>query len=201
MCFLDSITLDVIKEVVTTVTLGVGAYVAWSGLSTWKNQIKGGHQYNIAKNLLLNTYYYKEAMFGLRSQVIWNSEYPLIPAAELILKSEFEIKYINVSYAYLKRWERVEKLKPIIYGAILECQVIWGNELRVLYDKIFKLERKVFVEIGLYLDALKNEILDKESVNYKLINDSFDDANDLFRKDFNPLLEQIEKFIKPKLKL
>lgn len=107
----------------------------------------------------------------------------------------------QIAYAYQKRWERVVKIKPKIYEQILETQVVWGDKLKDVYDKIFKLEFKVYLEFGKFIEAKNGSSYEKEKWDSKLIYDLFDDNNDAFRKAFNPLLKQIEEVLKPKLKL
>lgn len=190
--------LNILKEIVTICATCVAACVALSGLHTWKNQIKGRDHYDLAKKLLFHTYKYKEAVFALRHRTFTAGEYPKLDPQD-IHRSEDARRYSNMLHAYERRWERVEEIKPHIYEAILESQVIWGDDLRDIYDKIFKIENELRLEISLFLKEIEPESFGKYEPNKKYITDTFND-DDIFRQKFNPLLVKIENYIKPKLK-
>lgn len=193
------ISITDIKEFVTIVTLCVGSYVALRGLNAWKNQFKS-HEYTLAKNILIQAYKYREAMKTLRNSAVWTYEYPSFdgPTSHL---GDARKKYLQMAYVYQKRWDRVEMLKPELWELLLESEVLWGQDLKNIFVDIFRLEFKVYRQVSAYLASLDDANDYKEKFEKDLIYDSFKDETDSFRQQFNPLLAEVEKYIKSKLKM
>ncbi len=59
-----------IRELVTIVSFIIGSYVALVGLSTWKKQIKGRTEYDLAKSALRTVYKAREAILFARNPFI-----------------------------------------------------------------------------------------------------------------------------------
>lgn len=193
------LTLGYVKDIVTIITLVIGSYVALRGLQTWKSQLKGSQDYNLAKSLLLSLYKYKEALFQLRNPAVWTYEYPKFTNEELDEMHHDERNYRNIVYAYQKRWERVIQIKPALHEMIFESQVLWENTIKELFEKLFKLEYEL-------QDALTNHIENKNPnkrsqmvPDYDLVFDKLNE-DDGFRKRVNPIINEIQSLLKEKIK-
>lgn len=195
-------TLANIKDIVMIFTLSMGAYVGFRGLQAWKIQLKGNQDYNLAKSMLINIYKYKESMFQLRHPAVWTYEYPEFTREELDKMNHTQKSYREISYAYQKRWERLIKIKPALYEMVLESQVLWGNSLREIIEKLFKLEFQLQSAISNYIEARnpdknRSDVLKPDS---ELVFDSLCD-DDSFRVKINEIIKEAEDNLKPRLKL
>ncbi len=59
--------LPLIKDIVLICTVIVAAYVGLKGLSTWRSQVHGQTEYDLAKRILRATYKAREAIHGVRN--------------------------------------------------------------------------------------------------------------------------------------
>lgn len=188
-----------IKEIIL---LGVSVgmlYVALEGLHVWKRQLVGKDEYDLAKKLMFNFYQYREAMSMVRHPAVWAFEYPKDEGQELQWQDS-SVRHKGLIHAYGKRWEKLGEIKALILTAILESQVLWGDDLRKICDKIFKLEHEIYVEISFYLQKMDPEQKIEDKCDLKKIYDSQDENKDYFRLKFAPLLKEVEDYLLPKIR-
>jgi len=145
------LSLSDLTDIFKIAFLGVGAYAAVSGLHTWKRQLKGKHKYELAKSLLLETCKYREAFNALRNPFVWNFEYPTFIDDEAMSPKDKEYK--KITYVYKNRWSTVQKLKPKLGELILESEIIFGEEIKKIYDEIAVIESEVRFAIHDYIEA------------------------------------------------
>lgn len=183
----------------TIITLSTGAYVALKGLQTWKKQLKGSQNYNLAKSMLVNLYKYKETINQFRHPAIWGNEYPEFAAEELKKMNAQEKSYQEKTHAYQKRWENIVQVKPLLLENLIESQVLWGQDLQTYFQQLFKLEFQLRTAITNYLQAIKpystKDNIDKDN---ELIWDTLSE-DDPFRIKLNKVICEIEKQVKPYL--
>ena len=48
--------ISIAKDWLTLIIAGCGVWVAWQGLRTWRRQLKGTSQFDVAKRLMLKVY-------------------------------------------------------------------------------------------------------------------------------------------------
>ncbi|HAT1776023.1 hypothetical protein D7217_11305 [Legionella pneumophila] len=196
MCF-ENLTLTNIKDFVTIITLSIGAYVACIGLQTWKKQLKGSQNYNLAKSMLINLYKYRESLNQVRHPAIWGNEYPKFSPDELINMSPQERSYQEKTHAYENRWSNINQIKPILLENLIESQVLWKQDLSTHFQKLFKLEFQLRTAVIHYLQVIKphsaKDSLEKSDED--LIWDTLNE-NDPFRIKINEVIYEIEKHVK-----
>lgn len=200
MCF-ENLTLTNIKDVVTIITLSIGAYVALQGLHTWRRQLKGSQNYNLAKSMLINLYKYRESLNQFRHPIIWGNEYPKFSPEESMKMSPEEKYYQEKTHAYEKRWSNINQIKPVLLENLIETQVLWGQDLQTHFQQLFKLEFQLRTAVINYLEIIKpySEKGNIEKSDKDLIRDTLSES-DPFRVKINEVIDGIEKHIKPHLK-
>ena len=198
----DITTLSNIKDITTIVTLSIGSYVAWQGLKTWKTQLKGTQNYDLAKSTLLNLNKYVESLHQVRNPAIWRYEYPKSTDIEKFNTNPDENPYKKKCYVYQNRLDKVYNIKPYLQENLLEIEVLWGEKLKNNFKKLFDLESKLFSEIIIYIEFFKHT----HDVHKNMC--SFDKKiiyatkeNDPFRDKINKIRTEIENDIQPYLKL
>lgn len=197
--------INLVKEVFLTGTAITGVYVAIQGLDTWKQQLKGQADYNLARSLLINTYKYRDALYFVRN--------PIMTGAELALTQEEKqgaLTYNEESYrgnvkAYQKRWDAVLKCRNEISADIIEAEALWGKAMPKIIRNLINQEDELYRQINHFL-AIKNPNLsndekdfDRKNFNRKFLYDSFDDTKDPFRLSFSEALLPIESYLRGKL--
>ena len=136
--------MGLLKDAILFVPAYVGAGVAVWGLWTWKRQLQGSDQYQVAKRLLKATLEYRNAIqearnpFGLAETEAGGPE--------------------NERQRMALRWER--KFEPIgrtrtsLEAELLEATVLWGGDIRGQFDPLFSLEGELFVMALEQVDAV-----------------------------------------------
>ncbi|MDP3559858.1 MAG: hypothetical protein Q8R79_05895 [Legionellaceae bacterium] len=200
MCF-ENLTLINIKDVATIITLSIGAYVALQGLHTWKRQLKGSQNYNLAKSMLINLYKYRESIDQFRRPAILGNEYPKFSPEESMNMSLQEKSYQEKTHTYQQRWSNLTQVRPILLESLIESEVLWDEDLRTHFKQLFKLESQLYFAAVNYLEAIKpySEQGNIEKSDKDLIWDTLSE-NDPFRVKINEVIYEIEKQIKPYLK-
>lgn len=198
--------ISVVKDVVLVAAPATGAVVAVKGLNTWRRQLKGQSDYNLSKDVLINLYKYRDALFFVR--------HPLMTGAELKLPEgvdEKELKYAEVNYlrtvtAYQNRWGKVVEVRSKLQTNIVEIEALWGAGLAQKLKNIFVHEQNLMFNISSYLRVLNPSIyedekkFDREQVDRKMLYDNLNDESDTFRGEFKKTLTPLEDELREKLK-
>src|SRR3989304_91489 len=66
--------LTFVKDIVTLISLAVAALVAIKGLQTWRRQLKGTADYDLAKRLLKAAYRLRDALQAVRNPFMSSGE-------------------------------------------------------------------------------------------------------------------------------
>ena len=61
--------ISIAKDWLTLIIAGCGVWVAWQGLRTWRRQLKGTSQFDVAKRLMLKVYQVRRDIEYCRSSV------------------------------------------------------------------------------------------------------------------------------------
>jgi hypothetical protein len=184
-----------------------GAIVAVKGLGTWKRQLKGQFEYELSRRILVTLFKYRDAIAGVRHPAMWGYEMPKPPAEEMENMSDADIHYYGTSKAYQARWDRVQTERTSLYADLLQSEALWGVALKDLFKALFSLEHELMVTIQGYLsmtnpavseiekEALRNISAKRRDIMY----DDQSEKGDSFKQEFQGALEEIEKYLKPKL--
>lgn len=198
--------ISFLKDVVVVAAPATGAIVAVKGLSTWRRQLKGQSDYNLAKDVLINLYKYRDALFFVR--------HPLITGAELKLPEgidEKELKYAEVNYlrtetAYQNRWDKVVEVRSKLLTNLVEVEALWEADLALQLKNMFEHEKELMFNISCYLRVINPSIdaedkkFDREHVDRRMLYDTLKDESDTFRMAFKKTLTPLEDALRDKLK-
>ena len=205
MTWIECVSL--IKDLIIGGAAITGTVVAIKGLNTWKRQLKGNSEYNLSRRLLVSLFKYRDAIKGVRHPAIWTNEMPSPPEDEVQDMTEEKLRFYGTSKAYQARWEKVQNERTSLYADLLEAEALWDDKLKGLYKVVFDLEHELATRIRNYLD-LMNPDTDKEykeairkimKESRDIMYDKFNDEKDEYIMDFKVGVENIEKYLKPKL--
>jgi hypothetical protein len=100
----------------------VGAVtIAGLGLGTWRRQLRGTTEYDLARRLLLQVYRLRDAIDHVRQPFMSIEE-----AGERKEGVPWEIA------AYDQRWQGVREAMVALAAAVAESEVLWGSEVTAL---------------------------------------------------------------------
>lgn len=200
---------DMIYKTITALVAGIGVFIAFNGLQTWKKQLKGKSDYELAQRLMLLTIKYRQAMTELRNPMVWHSENFIPPQEQKQGMTDAQINDYIRSRNYEERFKQVEKIKPALIEAIFETEVLWGENIKNSYEDLFKLEYEVTTAISEYINNkdrradhtdLSDKKIEQAKHNLALRDDTLDE-NDIYVKEFEILFNKIKKQVEPYLKL
>jgi hypothetical protein len=192
------------KDFFTFIFTLAGLIIAWVGLATWKKQIKGSKNFEMAYNFHYSMLKLRNAIEYVRNPAIFPSEnnkaiqYSKDKYPE---KPEEEIKKDSNLYVYEMRWEKINNALKEMESHLLAIEVLWGPEILTL---IKPLNRKI-IELN---SALKQMFgppeyrVKKLDELYGIIYDKSNWINgekDPFNKEISQIIEKITNYIKNKI--
>lgn len=121
------------KDIVSTIGTVGALIIASFGLYTWRRQLKGTSQYEVAKKVMLLTYQVCDAIQVVRHPLVYLSK----AEVESGRKLEEEIRIYEERLTILNnKWVELR-------AAVLEAKAIWGIEAESQFDIL----RKVIGEL------------------------------------------------------
>jgi hypothetical protein len=199
------IAMPIIKDIIITCAAAIGAIVAILGLKTWRKELRGKTEYDLARNILRTTYRVRNAIQIVRNPWMTTSEYS--PKTEPQDSNISENKSNDaVTYAYEKRWEYVSKALVDLDVYILEAEALWGSSILEKVKPLHKCVSILLANLNMYLRSLHDRryaerLNDKfyEKVNDIIYSKSDDPEKDEFYKEVIDAVKGIETIVKPHL--
>lgn len=198
--WLLALSLIDIKNIVTIITLSIGAYVAYQGLKEWKAKLIGHQNYNLAKDLLILFYKYDDAIKHVRHPFMWTSEYPEFTDDELNNMTNEEKTFKETLYAYQARWSKISEIKPLLREKVLEAKAIWDDSISNIFVELNKIENELWRAINAYVSNKNPTSCDQKKVDDNVVFDYLQDSDE-FRQKIQQEIQKIEVILKPLLKL
>jgi hypothetical protein len=195
------------KDFVLSGAAITGAIVAVKGLGTWQRQLKGQSEYELSRRILVSVFKYRDAINSLRHPAMWAYEMPSPPVDKARDMSHEQLQFYGTSKAYQARWEKVQNERTTLYADLLEAEALWGSELNNLFKVVFDLEHELFTEIRRYIELINPDTKEASKEAIRNINnerrhimyDNLSEEGDEYKNDFKAGVENIEKYLKPKL--
>ena len=189
-----------ISNIITALSVFGTAIIALLGLRSWQNEMKGKTEYEIARKVMRSAYRLVQELNYSRSPL---QNLPFPDGSEKN-KEEKNLEAHRKLYSDL--------LHPIfdaytdLESCILDAQVIWGEEITVLAHNIKRCVHKYQNALELNLDNIQDrgEIFrdDREiAKENKKILYAFGESDNVFTKEIQDSLNNIELFIRPRLGL
>lgn len=182
----------------------LGVVVAYLGLVTWKRQLKGTAEYELARRMLSNTYRLRDAMRGVRQPWILPDEV-VTALTDQGVKDTAEEALRNRA-VYAERWNRVSAAWRELAVEVTEAEVLWSLPEEELTSGLRKCTGKLYSAVMRFFDpevqpgaATQTPGLDQRwrATIYAQINDSDPDE---FRDELEAAVRQVEKIVRPHLK-
>ena len=196
-----------LKDLILSGAVITGTVVAIKGLSTWQRQLKGQSEYDLSRRILVSLFKYRDTINGVRHPAMWTYEMPTPPDEDAKGMSRDQISFYSTSKAYQARLDKVQNVRTNLYADLLEAEALWGDELKELFKVVFDLEHELFTSIRHYIElinpdtneASKEAIRNIDKKRRDIMYDDLSDEGDEYKNDFKVGVENIEKYLKPKL--
>lgn len=193
--------ISIAKDWLTLIIAGCGVWVAWQGLKTWRRQLKGTSQFDVAKRLMLKVYQIKQDIEYCRS--------PIRNIALITHDAEGNpIPKNQQMYASTKKdmWERFDKIVKTfneIEMLLFEAEIVLDKKVRELFRPISEvcLQLRSSIRKNLaYSDPQRKNCsdTDAESKKYNELEEIiYAQDGDAIQARVDSAVREIEKFIKP----
>ena len=100
---------SVLASVAALIGASFAAFIGCRGLSTWKCQLKGGANHDLARRILISVYHYKDAIARTRSPLMFPEEKR--PKRRATPSSDYKVEeFEGRKRAYARRFKRVYAL-------------------------------------------------------------------------------------------
>ena len=193
--------LSLFREILLLAATIGGVIVAGMGLNTWKKQLKGAAEWELARELLRSLYEVRDAIEGLRSRLITGGE--MVAASERSTP-EGARGYSDTDRnrtegeAFRLRWRRATDARSGLDAAILEAEVLWGQEAVVSFTGLGHIYIELASRLETYLSLLEHDPLNELIIDGRralLVG-----GDEEFEHRVEAALGTAEEFIRSKLK-
>ncbi|WP_448649276.1 hypothetical protein [Pseudomonas corrugata] len=203
-----SLTKDVFSifgTVISAVTVGVAIYFGRAGLHTWRKQLRGSADHDLARRLLIELYKLRDVIKRARSPVIFSFETAPFEGEERSNDPQQD-SYDGSARAYRRRLTAMDEARGPLLATMLEAEAVWGIELKELMEHVFKLEREFVNYVLLYLSSIspgvsvqtlsaRQQLLEKRrDVMYELSS-----PDDIYWVEMKQALLEVEKNLRARL--
>jgi len=203
-----SLTKDVfsiIGTIISATAVAVAFYFGREGLHTWRRQLRGSADHDLARRLLIELYKLRDEIQRARSPAIFSFEG--VPfEGELVSEDPKQASYAFNERAYRRRLIAMDGARNPLRATMLEAEAIWGHDLKVLMEHVFKLEREFVIYVRLHLmsidpqrtvqgDLSRQQLLgQRRNVLYDL-----DSADDVYWGEMMQALRGVENHLRARL--
>jgi hypothetical protein len=129
--------------------------VAIIGLTTWKKELKGKSEYQLAKEVLKSVYRVRGGFNHVRNPMLDGREYPedtILPNGMVYPEKEYEAQ----CFAYDNRWKYLMEALKELEEKHLMAVVEWGPEHQEKIQPIRACAFELEFQIRQYLEDLRN---------------------------------------------
>lgn len=188
-----SLTKDVVSIVGTIGALIIGGL----GLFTWRRQLRGTSEYEVAKKAILKTYEVQQALQTVRNPMLYLSKEEVEAGRRL----EEEQRIYSERMTYLnEKWAELQTIR-------LEAKVIWGKEAQDSFNEIQQrignLRGAIWLHFwmkgayagpGATVDNSPERVIENDKIVY------FTSEEDEFSQQIAESTAKVENFFGPKVR-
>ena len=196
-----------VKDLITIASLIAASVIAGMGLYTWKKQLVGTTEYELAKRILKATYRLRDTLENVRNPLIYAGEQnQAMKEANLELDSNAPDNERKRSIAvYGLRWKGVVSNLQDLQLEAIEAEAVWGTDVKKQILGIQHNVIELFSAIQMYhIYAFKPrrgereiEVIEKfEKIIYTVPGEQVDEYSSKLLAEVN----KIESLVKPYLK-
>lgn len=197
------------NSVATSMAALVAAGVAFVGLRTWREQLTGRTEYELARRLFRRVLEVRDAIAAAR--------HPFMSAAELseaVKRAGIEAKPEDAMasrLAYGERWNRVSNALSDMQVDLLEAEVLWGDAIQSAASELHGCAATLYGAIRAYLREIERDGPFRDAAAEQRAIDHFDRSSeivflgaagsDAFADRVQGAVQQFEGLLRPKLRL
>jgi len=193
------------REVVLISVAVIGAIVGILGLRTWRRQLKGQSEYELARRYLRAIYDYRDALNSARNSFISTGE--MLAAWIEAGYEEKEFSPLDDSgrsdgAVYTRRWKDVVAAFTKLHVEVIEAEVLWGKKAHECYMPLDTCARQYYSAMQQYVHykAGRRKYDNDKIFKIESIIWSGADEEGVYEKSIEDAVAAVEAWLKPKLK-
>ena len=191
--------MTIIKDSLTGIAAAVAVGVAIAGLKTWKRQLHGNTEYDLARRLLRATYKLREAINFVRAAFIPAGETDkALEDAGLKDAPVAEREKRAQELVYQARWKPVIQARIEFDAELLEAEALWGPEMQPLGLAVKQCMGELVAALQRYLSHRMPDDLERYQAIHDIV---FGSEDDEYTKRLQVAIAAIENSLRPHLKL
>ena len=175
------------------------------GLATWRKQLKGKTEYELARGVLVAVYRLRNAVSYFRNPFMTAGEISASMEREG-MKAELadrEYRFKSTSAVFRKRWEKISDASTDLEINAIEVEVLWGRGIQEALVGVSRLISDLNFNVGWYLRELggygSGKPEDMERLERYVY--SMGPENDDFAKKLSAAVETVEESLKQYLRI
>lgn len=194
------------KDAVVGIAALITAFVAVLGVQSWRRELRGRAEFDIARSLLMSTYKVREALRASRSPMIIGSEFPQ-PYQERYFDKKTEREEAEAyAHVYMNRLRPVFEALQEFDARRLEAEVLWGQDVRTVTDRVrqcvFELQAAVEAVVDDKMSGgtdFKNDREFAKKVRGEISWSPSESANE-FSREIASSIAGVESIVRPHMK-
>jgi hypothetical protein len=136
----------IVKDIIVAIAAGIAAYVGIRGLNTWRRQLAGNTEYQLARNILTSVYELRDAIIRVRDPFMSYSAEPDLSEEKLRSLDRADREWHAMAQAYQKRWDPIPPVMSRLNTNLWEAEAVWpkgkviatkARELNALLNQLF----------------------------------------------------------------
>ncbi len=175
----------ILQSIVTVIALLFGMYVAWSGLSTWKEQMYAKANYDLARRILIAVYKVRNAILNARLDA-------------KLFKTD-DVKKNTWDDLERKQLELVKIETTALEIELPEAEVMWGSEIILLCRGVIRLHHEILNAFYIYRNLDDYNLVRPETLENIIFYNLDLKGQDEFANKLKDLVNKIEELLRPKL--
>jgi hypothetical protein len=191
--------ISAMTDIVTALATMIAAAAAVWGVFTWRRELRGRTEYDMARRCLTAVYRVRNAISAVRAPV-WLFEYSDRPGRD----SNKDPTADDYAFAYGNRWIPLQDAKTALDVELLEAEALWGVLLQSAEMALRQQIVHLNVALTMYLRAMRDNGRDTLPPEYQQrvqglapIGQESDD--DVFAQDVSRAVKEFERLLLPHL--
>lgn len=182
------------------------ALFVYIGLKTWRHELKGRSEYELAKKILRAVYKVREAFYHVRKLAIFQFEYPEdMRDYHGHLKAEH--RYTGTVHVYETRWKVLNDAFRELEEQNLEAQVEWGNEFLDIIVPLRGCRTDLEIALQRFLESKKTSRTEEgitpeawKDIRSKIYFYGKDSEHEIFQPQIDDAINKFEDRLRPIIK-
>ncbi|ORT52207.1 hypothetical protein ST37_02415 [Vibrio sp. qd031] len=196
--------IQVIKDIALAGAAITTAIVAYQGLKSWRRELEGKAEFEIARALVLATYKLRDSLKLVRSPWIHGHEFPDDYPLNMSERTP-DIEAKAFAHIYTNRWKPVVEALQNFDVQSLEGEALWGSASRDKTNEMRQCARNLQVSIEAFIhnkaennEDFKSNKEFKKSIEADVWGTESEDNK--LTQQINAAVENLEKELRPYLK-